>query len=287
MAITDVAKAEFYLSKISYFRLSAYWYRFRKKTGSVVENEFKAGTTFKSVIELYVFDKRLRLLVMDALERIEVAIRTDITLQIAAGNPSAHLDTSNFDPKFTKPGTKGHSRHDTLVAIINKEAKLSNDAFMDHFRRNYSQYDLPLWIAIELLSFGSLSVLFGGLKHQHKAAIASRYGLPKNKHMINGLHMLTDVRNRCAHHARLWNRPLVNQLPPFRPNEVPSLEHILDYNRLYSALAFIAHLMAVIAPNSTWRHRLRALIQSFPVGPHMAISEAGFHQGWEDETIWL
>jgi len=92
LEVTDDATALSYLSRIGYYRLSAYWYSQRrtslvqdpstKKISVHREDDFHPGSRFQHALELYVFDKRLRLLVLDAIERIEVAIRVDIAYQL-------------------------------------------------------------------------------------------------------------------------------------------------------------------------------------------------------------
>ena len=73
LLIPDEAKAERYLNEISYYRLSAYALPFQKE-----KDKFDDGTTFQDVIGLYLFDRELRLLVLDAIERIEISIRSQL-----------------------------------------------------------------------------------------------------------------------------------------------------------------------------------------------------------------
>ena len=75
--------ALFHLKTISYYRLSAYWHPFRKiNQDGIISDNFEEGTRFKEVMELYEFDRQLRLLLMDAIERIEVYTRTLFAYQI-------------------------------------------------------------------------------------------------------------------------------------------------------------------------------------------------------------
>ena len=90
MEITDLAKAEECLARIGYYRLSAYWYPFRKEQNGAVEDNFKEGTTFSLSLDYYVFDKKLRLLTLDAIERVEIALRTDIALLLGKFDRQAH-----------------------------------------------------------------------------------------------------------------------------------------------------------------------------------------------------
>ena len=97
MEISDPAKAETALSRIGYYRLSAYWYPFRvsgeysniitREVGVEIYDNFRPGTTLSLVLDLYVFDKRLRMIVMDAIERIEIAVRTFVSLEIGKRGP--------------------------------------------------------------------------------------------------------------------------------------------------------------------------------------------------------
>ena len=72
LIIPDLARADRYLSFIGYYRLSAYTIPFQHivATPSTVLHQFKTNTTFDDVLNLYIFDRELRLLVMDAIERM-------------------------------------------------------------------------------------------------------------------------------------------------------------------------------------------------------------------------
>ena len=95
-----------YLERIGYYRLSGYWYSFRKlkitqdkDTGKLSyfrHDEFMDGSHFKDAVHLYVFDKKLRLLALDALERIELAIRVDIAHLLGEQNVYAHENLPCF-----------------------------------------------------------------------------------------------------------------------------------------------------------------------------------------------
>ena len=73
LQICDRNKAIQYLDNIGYYRLSAYMYPLLKmpKTAHL----YKEGSTFKKVMMLYRFDKKLRLLMFNEIEKIEIAIR--------------------------------------------------------------------------------------------------------------------------------------------------------------------------------------------------------------------
>ena len=118
MEVSDHKKARNYLSNISYYRLSGYWYPFRKFQADQKgrQDTFKDGTTFKNIIELYVFDKKLRLLALDAIERIEMAIRSDIAYILGERSPKAHELPDHLHGNFTKRPT-----YKKMVDIVRKQ----------------------------------------------------------------------------------------------------------------------------------------------------------------------
>lgn len=80
LIVADPSAAASKLACISYYRLSGYCYPFRQRDadGQVLDNLVE-GTTWEQILALYEFDRHLRLLVLDAIERVEVAVRTQLT----------------------------------------------------------------------------------------------------------------------------------------------------------------------------------------------------------------
>jgi abortive infection bacteriophage resistance protein len=171
MEITDTAAAAACLGRIGYYRLSGYWYSSRKshwatnpstgvvlidprtkKPQVVVEDDFRPGTTFQQIMDLYVFDKRLRLLFLDAIERVEVALRVDIALLIGERNPWAHRDPSQLHGNFTKKINPLHGQTDYAKWLerLDELFDRSKDEFVKHFKKKYVGEYPPIWIAIEL-----------------------------------------------------------------------------------------------------------------------------------------
>ncbi len=118
------------LSTISYYRLSAYWYPFRQRNSdSKVADTFSPNTTFEKCFSLYEFDRKLRLLALDAIERIEVTIRTKITYFLAHSYGAfGYRNPKNFHPKFF---------HERWWADVEREADRSGDEFVTHYKKEY------------------------------------------------------------------------------------------------------------------------------------------------------
>ena len=305
MIISDIRKAEACLERIGYYRLSGYWYPFRVeseetdrmgKTVIVKQDNFKEGTQFQSVYDLYVFDKRLRILMLDAIERLEVGLRVAIALLLGKRSPTAHRNPSELSSNFTRLNSRGEIPHKKWLEKHDVLALKSKEDFIVHFRSKYSS-DLPIWIAIELWDFGLLSVFTYGLKNSDLDVLSKKYSLPRRELLTSWIRSINHIRNICAHHGRLWNRSPVDQPKLPRLGEIPLLDHIasntvvplsnnLALIRLYAVAAIIQFFLRTINPNSTWSERLKEHLDSFPNVPHVSVESMGFPKNWSKMPLW-
>ena len=219
----DKDAATHHLQFINYYRLSGYTVSFEEPTSTKIRtHQFKAGTTFESVLGLYQFDSKLRAIVMSAIEKIEVGIRTQICLHMANTHQDSHwhLNSMLFKVEFA---------HDVFVRKCEIEQQSSKEHFVRHYLSMYDKPPLvPSWMIIELLPMGSWSVVYKHLRHSTDRKLISRtFGLsPQN--LESWLHVLTYIRNLCAHHSRLWNRHFT-----LRPAQVEKYKsYIMQYNFL-------------------------------------------------------
>jgi abortive infection bacteriophage resistance protein len=258
---------------------------------TIVEDGFRPGTSFQRVMELYVFDKRLRLLLLDAIERVEVALRVDIALLIGARDPWAHRDPTQVHGRFLKVDPRtGKSDHEKWLEKLDQLFERSREEFVKHFKRKYAGDKPPIWIAIELWDFGMLSVFLSGMKFADQVQLAAKYSLPRAELLTSAVRNLNHIRNICAHHSRLWNRSPADQIAPTKPGEIADLDHVAaDLNaqsRIYSTSATLQFLLKTIHPGSSWGARLKDHCASFPVSPEIALSQGGFPVGWENLALW-
>ncbi|MEY9584271.1 Abi family protein [Sinorhizobium fredii] len=297
MTVADPAKCEEYLRRIGYYRLSAYWFPFRQlgqnSNGTFyLQDQFKPDTTFKHGTDLYAYDKGLRLIVLDAIERIEVSVRTEFALALGAIGPLAHRDQRNFIGRFSQfhpPRTQ--SRYQEWLYKLDEKAAHSKEEFADHFRTKYVGEFMPIWIAVELLDFSPLSIALSQLKHAEQQKISASYGGTSFRLIQSWIRSLCNVRNICAHHSRLWNKPLVNQPAIPRAGEAPDLDHLAtapDTNkRIYAALAVMRFLLKEINPRTKWADRLKDHVATFPQdAPNISLRDAGFPDDWDQLPLW-
>jgi abortive infection bacteriophage resistance protein len=277
LVIDDRDRARHYLAHISYYRLRAYWLPFEDAPPAPGEHCFRDGMRFDDVLALYVFDRRLRLLVLDAVERVEVSFRAHWSHHLATRyGPHGYLDPAIYArPDHFQRGL------DTL----REEFERSRDTFAEHYRNRYGDPELPpIWMIAELISFGQLSKWFTNLaQRSDRKAIADPFGIDERILGSFGHHIVY-IRNICAHHARLWNKrfTVTMQLPRTPAPLSASLNASTD-RLLYNTLTTMAHLLRVIAPGSTWRARVRELIVRVPqVDPTLM----GFPADWTTRPTW-
>ncbi|OHD65853.1 MAG: hypothetical protein A2176_03285 [Spirochaetes bacterium RBG_13_51_14] len=263
------------LKAVSYYRLSGYWHPFRIPT----DDNFKENTTFEQIWHRYVFDRQLRLCFMDAIERIEIALRTDCIYYFSHEyGPFSYLKSENF-PNISV------AQHNRLLTTIYSETLKSNEIFVKHFNVKYGDEHtmLPLWMIAEIIPFGSLLTFYKGIDKTIKRIISQKYDL-SFKIMESWLMTLNTIRNICAHHGRLWNREL--GIKPIIPDTKSPEWHTpvkIDNHRMFCILTILRYLLKYIAPQSEWHNRLEKLLNKYPDVPFKSM---GFPDGWEESEIW-
>lgn len=172
LTISDEALAAWILETVGYYRLAGYLYPFRASardaghSSSMILEEFRPGTEIAHAAALVEFDRSLRLLVLDAVERIEVAVRTRIAHVLGRHGPFAHLDHDCLSAAFTSPRPDGScSAHTVWLDRVGERQGRSEEPFVVHFRDRYDG-DLPIWALTEILELGQLGRLYAGLSNQ-------------------------------------------------------------------------------------------------------------------------
>ncbi|CAA7619499.1 putative Abi-like protein [Magnetospirillum sp. LM-5] len=274
LEVGDESRLTHYLTYIGYFRLSGYFppFQVRREDGG---GAFRPGTTFSQILDLYVFDRKVRLLLIDALERIEVAIRTVISDKMSLAHGAFWL---NNDTLFDKP------HHPEIVEQINASIDLrdgkTHHAFLKHYSRKYANIYPPSWMVFETLSFGQVSHIYKRLRGCNQKLISDEFGLD-NAFFESWLHVLWFSRNVVAHHSRVWNR--VFTIQPKIPRKLSEAWPREAANRFYGLCVMINYLMDVVADGSRWPDRLRSLLMEYPEIP---LAQMGFPEGWTGLEYW-
>lgn len=273
-----------WLETVGYYRLSAYWLPFeiQPAADATRSKTFPEGTQFADIVDIYVFDRKLRLLVTEAIERVEIALRARWTNRMTlAHGAHAHLQREHFASGYN---------HVALLSQMCARVESSSEVFVEHYRRKYDEPFLPpLWMVTELMTFGELSRWFVATKDPKvKDAVAKDLGLPSREVLDGTLQLLSYIRNICAHHGRLWNRHTVKRLPfikRFKDDLVVETngDQRQSSNQIYNALVALVHLMRRQSPDTTFPARLVELISTRSATQQRAM---GFPGDWLDRPCW-
>ena len=242
MLIKDEHRVESYLMNIGYHRLSAYIYPFYKSPKS--ELVLKECTTFEQVLTLYRFDKKLRILLFNEIEKIEVAIRSVL----------ANIGCQDLEAKFwiTKPEYFASAdKFNQTLAIIEKELASSKEDYIEDFRQNFIEIYPPAWMITEVLSFGNLNYIYSNISsNQLMKRIAGYFGL-KPQVFTSWLTVLANLRNMCCHHARIWNRDFM--LNPAEPRKTANSwidTSKVDKKKIFYRLCIVRYFLSSVSPNN-------------------------------------
>ncbi|WP_420724733.1 Abi family protein [Hwanghaeella sp. LZ110] len=276
LIIPDDDFAQKVLRFVGFFRMRGYFLPFREQDANGVRGNFKLGTTFTEIVQVYIFDRKLRLLVMDAMERIEVASRTVISNEMSVQyGPHWYLESRYFR-RFD---------HDKYISDIRneigsrEEGSRHRDSFIASYYEQYCEPDLPpSWMIFEVLPFGYVSKTYSRLAPEPRKQIAEKFDV-SHRVLESWLHTLSSLRNLCAHHSRLWNRNFGVRPKKYKPIE----EHFKVYDRFYAQAVVIKSLLDSVAGHPKWAHDLANLLdESSFIDP----TAMGFPPQWRTTSLW-
>ncbi len=270
----DRERAERYLTAISYYRLSAYFIPFLDRV-----DHFIPETTFDQILDLYIYDRKLRLLAMDALERIEVAFRS-IVSNTMCELYGAHwfMNDKHFRKKYRSKYGHGKLMGNIAFATGQKDTAKQNTA-CSHYYQTYCSPGLPpSWIVAEVLTMGTWSRIYEELTTKFQKKISGVLGFDKSD-LESWIHALTLVRNNCVHHGRFWNHPI----PPKAKNVEKYTYKGIPLNKPYTQFAIIQAMLKTFTHASSWSSRLSLLLDEWPLSIH---NHMGFPADWDDLSFW-
>ena len=274
LVIQHENKAIDYLSNIGYFRLSAYFYPLLAEPKS--KHIFKPGADFDMALNMYKFDRKLRMIIFNEIEKIEIAIRATITDVVC------HQLNDVF--WITKPQYFDHrERFEQTLQRITNEVEKSNEEFIAHYKNKYQNPYPPAWMIVEVLPLGTLCKVFTNLKdHAVRKKVAQRFGVRYGV-FHSWILTLAGLRNMCCHHTRTWNKKLT--ISPIVPQKTtyPFVRNMSDLGRIYCRLCIVKYLATTISPNNKFTTKLKDLLKRYP---NIDIRAMGFPANWEHEPLW-
>ena len=272
---SDIDNAIDILSSIGYYRLSGYFYPFLLTPES--EHIFKPGSTSGNALMLYEFDRELRQLVFNQIERIEVAVRSAI-VNIACA------ETNDVFWLTNRTHFANADKFEKTMSLIDKELQTSREDFITHFKQTYEDQYPPSWMIAEIIPLGTLTRIYDNIaSNRIRKKIAKHFCLTIPVFM-SWMTVVTLTRNSCCHHARLWNRSLsLRTLTMTRPL-TPWVSSNVRQGRIFFTLCILKHFVDIIWRNNGFKNYLIALLDKYPM---VDIAAMGFPSGnWQDEPLW-
>jgi abortive infection bacteriophage resistance protein len=259
LIVNNEEKAINILKRLNYYRFTAYTLTFKR------DDIFFKGTTFETIYRHYEFDSRLRNLLVEIIEYVEVAFRSYISYELGSKyGPLGYMNSENF---------RNEVNHQEFLANLNTALLKSKDPFVLHHRTKY-QGNFPIWVALEVVSFSTLSKLFRNILIPDQRSVAkNNFGIIHHEEISSWLYALTVVRNRCAHYSRLFNQDMKIK-PRFRIEDKG-----LDI-RSETLFAVVYNLKYLINDRMLWRNwvtKLEALISEYN---EVNIKHLGFKEDW-------
>ncbi len=306
------------LREVNYYRFTGYLYPFREikklADGSCVREEnYRRGTTLELVWQFYLFDRRLRFLLMDAIERIEIALRSHIAhyWAEAEGCINPHALRTSYHPAFEKKNL-----HEDLLKRLQKSYDRSTlDCVMHHKNKGIADVrDLPVWVATELTTIGEMVWMYRGLKYNLQQRIVASFGFSDMLFFDSLLELIHRSRNACAHHSRIWNvswlqlhvnptnmqknsmLPIVKRLPAdwnlvwdgdkqaWVP-QAPAARPVIPKTSTAFLLMVCNIFLRQVVPSSSWRARFMELMNGAKT-PYQAMIGMGLPRHWREHPFF-
>lgn len=240
------------------------------------EHIYKSDSTLGKALSLYEFDRELRLLLFNQIERIEIAVRSAIT----------NIACEETEDVFwmSKPEYFANSdKFNKTIQLVDKEIQASREDFILHFKEAYEEPYPPSWMIAEIIPLGTLTRVYENISsNQIRKKIARYFGLSVPV-FISWMTIITLTRNSCCHHARLWNRSLsLRALTMTRPLR-PWLEDDVQQGRVFFTLCILKHFIDIIRPDNDFKQNLLALLEKYPMIDTQAM---GFVDNWLEQPLW-
>ena len=294
LIVADEQSASFWLSHISYFRFKQYSYSFKDYENH--DGHYIEGTTFEMIRDLYTFDRKLRMILFEAIENIEISVKTAISnIMTIAHGPHWYMDANLFfsEEERRQIVKNAKAKEDIPVAFehaeflndVEYETKYRPEIYLQHYYKTYTPSHPPSWIMMEIITFGTLSNMIENMKpSDQKNAICESFGLTK-KHFVSWMHSFSFIRNKCAHHARLVFAKInfAPSLPQKKSRQFLNEADLVENDTLYAVIACAQYMLRVCNPASAFKKDILKLADTYTMIDYEAL---GFTPEWRSDPFW-
>lgn len=253
-----------FLKNFNYYRISAYFLPFKK-----ADQTFEHEIAFSQIMKIYEFDSKMRLVLLEAIEAIELYLKTQISYYFAHKYGAlGYTDPQNFSDKHEHENFK--SKIETCIK------NNTNTPIVKHHKEKYNG-QFPIWVIIDFFSLGMVSFFYKDLLDDDKKALAKNSFKTKSNYLESWLRCLTDLRNKCAHYSRLyyWSFTALPKLPK-KTAQNKLFDQILMLKLLYS--------YNKVGWNIVILHSISAILEEYT--DFIDLAHIGFPDNWENILRW-
>ena len=297
MEICDDEFARRALREIGYYRLSGYSYPYRavQAETALLSDNFIDGTTIEKVVKLYRYDQELRAVTGLQLAKIEIVLRVMISHELGRVDPYIHLSPHKLGKKaWDKVNVRPTEQYSEWLDKYSLSVVRSNEDSVIHYKKKYDAI-LPVWVAVHVLDWGGLRLLYGFARDEQRKAIAQQLNISESQ-LSSWLHCLNEVRNVCAHHGRLYSRTFPKS--PMLTGEDHELgflrRFVLDdakegnrkekKGKCFAQFTIIQYLLSKM--NLEGINDLPHLLHKFPEVSPVSVKDLGVPENWEELPLW-
>lgn len=259
-----------YIAYVGHFRLKGYWYQLQDGA----TKNFLPSTTFEHICQRYECDREIRAIIMESVERLEVAVRTVIcNLLSLKYSPHWYLKTEIFAPK----GRNGIGQ--MLSKIEGEVERASSRLYIKAYYDSYEDpYLPPSWAMSECVTLGTWSKIFAMLRDPtDRKVVSSKFGITQVEVFESWLHTLTVLRNMAAHHDRFIDVKIGVSPTNLKLKDIK----FTDNKTVYASLTVIHVLLSSIGFNSTFKARLASMEERYGAAHFQRM---GFPEHWKTDV---
>ncbi len=279
--IADKEKLVSVLSQINYYRLSTYLYTFRDASDC-----YLPGTSLEKILRIYEVDHELRILLLDIIEGVEILVRSRLAYCFALKHGPFSWTRSDLFPNFNSLYNDFGRWIDKLAEQTrrSREQKTNEDTVVHFFKKYGDEHkDLPVWILVEIMDFGATLSFFRGVDIDIRKEVSMSIDQPEEV-VLSWLLSLNTVRNRCAHHARLWNWQLGIPVKLPQPKKYPEWCLPDLSNRNLGAILYICSWISEkLITKGYWRERAVSVLKEYA---DLGLENIGMPRIWKTSEIW-
>lgn len=260
LTIKNKEYAKNVLEEISYYRLIKAYSITLKKNGKYIN-----GTAFENIVELYLFDMEFRHILFSLIEHIEVHLRAVISNYFS-------LQYGNFGYQDTNNYRNQERQQKTLDELYREISRNGKSPFIKNFKEHYENGAIPLYAAIEVASFGTLSKTYKNMKIEDKKAIAKTFHV-EYFYLESWIEHLSYVRNICAHYGRLYSAKLTKTPKLYKEY----LKQGVSNNTIFASLLNLKTL----ADSKYYEKFYNNLLKIIDKYPSVDLKQLGFTKDWK------